>query len=604
MHRVLGYTGIIIFSFISFCVCSIGCSKQSESKEETTSIFPANGPSKIGIRWDIMRCTVENTDFCLELKFKLEKVIDDHSKDYDALIALGKLHNIAYNNHIELDEDEDRASSLKRARDLFQIAIRAEPDKTEAYRELAGSYFRIDENNLDMAIPLYLKILKMTPEDTVSQMALCEAYLQGTQLKKAEECLIQAYKLGKKTGDGYTWRRAMEQRGRLLMNEGELEKAEEIFKEATSGLEDFNEKNIVFGCPYEALGQLYHKLGKFDKMIEQYKKAADNEPQNAIMQEKSAMALYKTGYSKEALHYINRAIARRPSPYSHVLKGFIFISLKEHTKAKDEFEAAQAPQAAKHAGLGDVGDPEASANIGLGHLCIARKNYDKALSFLKPIFEIEKELLLFSPGHAFDNSRNIPYKWLIGFASLGMGWIDANQGRHEKALVYFDAILNHRPNMMLALLAKANTLVNLKRLDEAKEIYEHILTIDPNNKYAHAELGIVALNKDNFAQAEKYFKKSLELDSEGYTCPYEGLGLMYYRRGKVEKAKTNLEKAIEINPNIEFKKYNALARIYLKEGKIGKARELLEKSIENYPHQSEAKELLSKIGVDETQMTP
>ena len=93
----------------------------------------------------------------------------------------------------------------------------------------------------------------------------------------------------------------------------------------------------------------------------------------------------------------------------------------------------------------------------------------------------------------------------------------------------------------------------------------------------------------------KQFNDVLKLNNKTYTCPYEGLGLIYYKTGEYEKAKQNLIKSIEINPDIEYKKYNTLAKIYIEEGNINDAKELLIKSIENYPYDDEAKNLLNEI---------
>ena len=89
--------------------------------------------------------------------------------------------------------------------------------------------------------------------------------------------------------------------------------------------------------------------------------------------------------------------------------------------------------------------------------------------------------------------------------------------------------------------------------------------------------------------------ESLSQNNITYSCPYEGLGLWYLKEGNETEAKANFEKAIEINPTVEYRKYNGLATIYIKQKNYTKAKFLLEQSIQNYPHQTEAHELLKKV---------
>ncbi|MCZ7586899.1 MAG: tetratricopeptide repeat protein [Deltaproteobacteria bacterium] len=80
-----------------------------------------------------------------------------------------------------------------------------------------------------------------------------------------------------------------------------------------------------------------------------------------------------------------------------------------------------------------------------------------------------------------------------------------------------------------------------------------------------------------------------------YTCPYEGLGLVFMRQGRLDEAKSMFERSIEINPDIEYKKFNGLAKILIKEGNYEQAERLLRKSVANYPYDNEAAALLADL---------
>ena len=176
-----------------------------------------------------------------------------------------------------------------------------------------------------------------------------------------------------------------------------------------------------------------------------------------------------------------------------------------------------------------------------------------------------------------------------------MGWAEANQNQHVRAIQWFDRILKRQPDDLLGLLGRANSLIALRLLTDADEGLLRILDEYPDNAYAHAELGMVRLEQGDERGAEAHFRRALEEDDRHYTCPYEGLGLLYLRQGRTDEARENLEEAIRINPAIEYRKYNGLARIYLEEGNVDEAERLLEKSVANFPYDGEARELLEQL---------
>ena len=180
-------------------------------------------------------------------------------------------------------------------------------------------------------------------------------------------------------------------------------------------------------------------------------------------------------------------------------------------------------------------------------------------------------------------------------ANLGMGWIYANQGKHQEALPYYERILEQKPSHILAILGKGNALFGLHRLDEAEAMFKQVLMIDPVNEYAIAELGMVAYSKGEDNYAEQLFHQAVQINNSTFTCPYEGLGLVYMRHGKMSEAEQNFEHAIEINPKIDYMKYNGLAKIYIARGQYQEAQELLHQSIENYPYDTEAPKLLKML---------
>ena len=87
----------------------------------------------------------------------------------------------------------------------------------------------------------------------------------------------------------------------------------------------------------------------------------------------------------------------------------------------------------------------------------------------------------------------------------------------------------------------------------------------------------------------------VEQAPQSYTCPYEGLGILYLRQGRTDEAEQMLEQAIAVNPRIEYRKYDALAGIRIEEGRLDEAEALLERSLRNHPGGTEAARLQLEI---------
>ena len=296
-----------------------------------------------------------------------------------------------------------------------------------------------------------------------------------------------------------------------------------------------------------------------------YRKAADGSVDDAARAFEAAVPSFEAGEYDKAEIYLKRAQAITKQPRFEVLQGYLYLFARKYDEAENLFVH-----------LREVQPSNPGPAIGLGHLAIIRKQYEKAEQLLAP----------YATGVSnFD----------FNMACLGMGWCHANQNEHLLALHYFEKILLARPNHILALLGKGNSLLGLARTAESEDVYNKVLALQPDNPYALAELAVLKFSQGEEKLAEETFNRALSKDTENYTCPYEGLGMLYLKQGKLSEAKKSFHKAIKINPDIEYKKYNGLAKIYIREGKNEEAKALLKKSMENFPNDDEAKNLLAQI---------
>jgi len=354
---------------------------------------------------------------------------------------------------------------------------------------------------------------------------------------------------------------------------------------------------MVYACPHLALGNLYRRAGDVAGAEKSLREALKLEPNRRAPRLLMALHYFETGRLDEAAAQLDAA----PMPGSEsdgsvaehgggnqpdvgaapllALRGFILILRPDFSAAERVLE-----ECATRFGRSRL------VLLGLAHVANARKDYASARSHL--------EAALRAPAYVDDTDAYVAQAIKVfeqGMLQLGLAWLEGNTGNHEAAARHFRQILASRPSHTLALLGLGNSLTVLERNDEATKVFEKVLAMEPRNAYALAGLGTLALNRGALREAEELLKRAKEESDESYSCPYEGLGLLFLRQGLEGAAAAHFTEAIERQPGIEYRKYDGLARILMKQGRLERARDLLRKSLRNHPEGKDARELLKQV---------
>jgi tetratricopeptide (TPR) repeat protein len=293
----------------------------------------------------------------------------------------------------------------------------------------------------------------------------------------------------------------------------------------------------------------------------------------------ASLDAFEAGDYSAALQQVDAALVLEQHAQYHTVRAAMLLFSRRFDEARALLEGLrQDPLVA-------VG-----AQVGLGHLAINARSYEEAHGLLSGGLATAPAAL---PLDAGVTQRYADFVYEL--ACLGMGWSAANRNEHVRAISWFDRILARQSDDLLGMIGKGNSLIGLGLLADATAMLESVLEAHPDNPYALAELAMIRLKNGEDGAAEEGFRKALAQDDRNYTCPYEGLGLLYLRQGRTEKAREHLQRAIQINPDIEYKKYNGLARIHMSEGNYEAATRLLRKSQDNFPHDGEALRLLGEI---------
>lgn len=136
-------------------------------------------------------------------------------------------------------------------------------------------------------------------------------------------------------------------------------------------------------------------------------------------------------------------------------------------------------------------------------------------------------------------------------AKLTLATAQQMSGDFQSAETTLRALLKQSPRNPIALnnLGYFLTERNVK-LDEALELIQQALKIDPTNPSYLDSLGWVYFKLGKLAEAEKYLKDALRFDSSSPTIN-EHLGDVYHQQGKSELAKSAWQKALDLVSDTE-----------------------------------------------------
>jgi len=535
--------------------------------------------------------------------------------------------------------------------DKYERAIAYDPTSLLIYQRLIRCYLGYDQRQAQAVMERMRRLgLNKLEIDFIEG----KSYFELKQYDRAESILLAVLREAEEKLQFFEMRNAEDLLGQLYLKTGDYQKAEKYLLRAVRGYRGrAAEKYLGWACPYQALGALYAATDRTKQAIKNYIIAAEIDANNSRIQYEVAAVLFDAGDYRNALKYLNRAIAMSDVPEYRKLRqpllwrvlcagiashswpefdpswlaappvssslheivkqyesGDLSGALLALTRQSEQLDPArrltmegfillrqrqyQPAREAFHGAL--VANWGAQGGlVGLAHLDIVDQSYPRASDRLSQVLSAHQSDPAFRKRTI---AADRPYDWMVHkMALLGMGWILANTNRHAPALNYFEKVLWYQPNDLLALLGKGNSLVGIGKYDRAGAVFARVLEQEPGNPYALAELGNIALQRKEYQLAERRYRQALAAEPTKYTCPYEGLGLLHLARGDLEKAKNYFGKAIRINPNIEYKKFNGLAKIYIKEGKYGEAKKLLLKSLKNNPHGEEAKMLLGQLNV-------
>jgi tetratricopeptide (TPR) repeat protein len=177
---------------------------------------------------------------------------------------------------------------------------------------------------------------------------------------------------------------------------------------------------------------------------------------------------------------------------------------------------------------------------------------------------------------------------------------------------------------------KAELALKDGNLEEAEKLYIKAIAMDPSHTEAHAKLGMIYLNQEQYGKAELIYRK-LILAITDDPVYYSNLGLSLFHQEKYMEAKEFYEKSIELDDTRPGRFYSlsrinhllddldqafihiekallldpdnvdyglTIAEWHMEKDMHIEARKVLETIIEHWPDNQEAKDMLKQLSVD------
>lgn len=158
------------------------------------------------------------------------------------------------------------------------------------------------------------------------------------------------------------------------------------------------------------------------------------------------------------------------------------------------------------------------------------------------------------------------------------GWDYLKKGDERKALFSFRNALKQNQNYEEAMLGLAKAYTGLNVYDEALNLYDRVLAMNPSSEAALTGSGFILIEKGSFTRAMDCFERSIKLSDENMDAHY-GIAFLYFSMNKITWAKRKIDSILATNP-YHFDTLLLLASIKSMEGRLGEAKELARKAVD------------------------
>lgn len=174
-----------------------------------------------------------------------------------------------------------------------------------------------------------------------------------------------------------------------------------------------------------------------------------------------------------------------------------------------------------------------------------------------------------------------------------LGLLAGRAGRMDEAIAYFKKTLEITPDYVVALVNLGSAYRQQKLWNDARQVLERAIAIDPHAPEANYGLAMVFAQLEDADRAYDYLQKALRFRPD-YPEALNNLGVLYLRTRRRDQAVASFEEAIRVAPDFD-QPYLNLARIYAIEGDNARARGLVNQLLKRHPDDRQAQKALEEL---------
>jgi tetratricopeptide (TPR) repeat protein len=456
--------------------------------------------------------------------------------------------------------------------DVLKDAIKANPNDAEPYRQLAFIYAKYLKK-MDQAIDYANRAIALNPADIEAYQRLCEIELATGQKQKALDALERATKV--RSDDASFWAQLGKLYAAVLFTSDasptpdELKRVNEIFKKAAENARD--DPAIL-----KDVADYYASSQQLKEAIPLYLRVIELQPDDANAREKLATGFILTNQRGKAVELLEQIIKEHPEKYEpYDLLAQVLDdearSLQRENRL-DEAKARFAKVAANyeqsllinpnHPGtylrlaellLGPLKDPERAVKFLaearrrfpgapeiVYYLAIAQREAKQTQRAVATFEEALREAQLDQDNEII----NAKFYFNYGVTAEQAGLYEKAADLLHRSIAFDPANAAEAYNYLGYMWADHDM-----HLDEAREMIQRALQIEPNNGSYLDSLGWVEFKQGKFDQAlVDLLRAAKNLDRED-PIVFEHIGDTYLKLHRVPEALKSWQKALALDPN-------------------------------------------------------
>jgi tetratricopeptide (TPR) repeat protein len=320
--------------------------------------------------------------------------------------------------------------------------------------------------------------------------------------------------------------------GLVYRNQGNSEKAVMCWERCVESDRDHTKA-------YHGMGEVAFDKGEYERAVELWQRVLEIDPKLSGVYNSLACALMCLGKAEEAIEAFQKDIEiSGQSVHSQFMLGKQYQLLKEYEKAGKCYETVI-----------KMAPGYTQAYHGLATVCAMLGEKEKSRDFMEKFRKLKllEMKALKDRDSAFSDLVSV--RQTVAKTHTNIGQFYYERGNAQKTEVLLQRAATIDPDQPECRILLASMYKEDGRLTQALQFYKELSRIEPNNVNCHGNVGILLLKLQRYDNAEKIFRKIIELAPK-QSSSYSYIAYLYLSQNKrLPEARKLAEKAVTLEKN-------------------------------------------------------